>query len=424
MKNAEYIAKLICEKIEQIGVENVVVNIMDNTSANRNANRIIEQRFPTVAAIGCSAHVMDLLMEDFGKFPAVKEVVDASKKVVKYIRDHHSTLASFRTKSAELSGGLELVLPGDTRFATAYICMARMEKVKKALEAVVLDEDFNNFMQRQRVSDQRAKAVELRQRILDIQFWSKVRGILKLFEKPWIAIRAFDSDAPSLSKVYKLWNDMMLHMRFAAEDIQHLEIVDPDIVAGTVRNRWDFIKHDVHALGYALDPENWDVDPLGNAEVSEGFHRMLERIYGDDTATHDKVIDQYAKYANKQGIFAVAAVQRKAKDMSATQWWRQFGGTTPELRGLATKITAQVGASSASERNWSTYDFVHNKRRNRLHPDRANDLVYVHSGLRLWDRIADFDFEIERFEWDILDLSASERRNADDDDEMASYLDF
>lgn len=159
-----------------------MVNIMDNTSANRNANAIIESTFPHVAAIGCSAHAMDLLVEDFGKFPAVKEIVDASKSIVKYIRDHHSTLALFRGKSAELCKGLELLLPRDTRFATAYICMGRLEKVRKALEAVVLDDDFRAFMARQRASAQRSKASDIKMLILDDNYWAKVKGALKLFE--------------------------------------------------------------------------------------------------------------------------------------------------------------------------------------------------------------------------------------------------
>ena len=40
-------------------------------------------------------------------------------------------------------------------------------------------------------------------------------------------------------------------------------------------------------------------------------------------------------------------------------------------------MTACVSSSGATERVWSTYDFIHNKKRNRLAPQRANDLVYV-----------------------------------------------
>ena len=35
----------------------------------------------------------------------------------------------------------------------------------------------------------------------------------------------------------------------------------------------------------------------------------------------------------------------------------------------------------------TTYDFIHNKNRNRITEDRARDLVYVHSNLRLLENI-------------------------------------
>ena len=50
---------------------------------------------------------------------------------------------------------------------------------------------------------------------------------------------------------------------------------------------------------------------------------------------------------------------------------------------MAKRVTALVSSAGACERNWSTYDFIHSKKRNRLHPDRANDLVYVFTNLRL-----------------------------------------
>ena len=38
-------------------------------------------------------------------------------------------------------------------------------------------------------------------------------------------------------------------------------------------------------------------------------------------------------------------------------------------------------------RNWSAYDFVHSKKRNRLGPDRARDLVYVFTNMRLQKKV-------------------------------------
>jgi len=59
-----------------------------------------------------------------------------------------------------------------------------------------------------------------------------------------------------------------------------------------------------------------------------------------------------------------------------------------------------VSSSSAAERNWSTYDFIHNKKRNRLTEDRARDLVYVHSNLRLLENIQAVNYVQTTVEWE------------------------
>ncbi len=53
------------------------------------------------------------------------------------------------------------------------------------------------------------------------------------------------------------------------------------------------------------------------------------------------------------------------------------------MQRLAVKLTAQPCAASSCERNWSTFGFIHSKVRNRLQADRAADLVYVFSIMRL-----------------------------------------
>ena len=40
------------------------------------------------------------------------------------------------------------------------------------------------------------------------------------------------------------------------------------------------------------------------------------------------------------------------------------------------------GSAGGCERKWSTYDFIPNRKRNNLAPQRAEDLVYVHHNRR------------------------------------------
>ncbi len=55
----------------------------------------------------------------------------------------------------------------------------------------------------------------------------------------------------------------------------------------------------------------------------------------------------------------------------------------PALARVATRLLSQVASSSACERNWSNYDFIHSRWRNKLDPAHANKLVYAYSNLRV-----------------------------------------
>jgi len=79
--------------------------------------------------------------------------------------------------------------------------------------------------------------------------------------------------------------------------------------------------------------------------------------------------------------------------------------------------SVQVSSSSAAERNWSTYDFIHNKKRNRLTEAKARDLVYViHSNLRLLKHIEAVDYTETTVQWEEWAVKDSESEEDQDED--------
>ena len=77
----------------------------------------------------------------------------------------------------------------------------------------------------------------------------------------------------------------------------------------------------------------------------------------------------------------------------------------------------QVTSSCACERNWSTYDYIHNRKRNKLSPSRARDLVYVFTNERLLRQMNKADREEAFLPWD--DPSDSEKGEGEEEEEAA-----
>jgi len=67
----------------------------------------------------------------------------------------------------------------------------------------------------------------------------------------------------------------------------------------------------------------------------------------------------------------------------AAQWWEAFGSHCPELQKFAIRILSQTCSATRCERNWSVFERIHTKKRNRLDQKWLNDLVYVQYNLRL-----------------------------------------
>lgn len=68
---------------------------------------------------------------------------------------------------------------------------------------------------------------------------------------------------------------------------------------------------------------------------------------------------------------------------NVVEWWDHFGDEVPELKAFAMRVLGLTCSASACERNWSTFNQVHTKRRNRLTTIKLNKLVYIMYNRRL-----------------------------------------
>ena len=101
-KTKGYIANRLKEYIEVIGPSKVAQICSDNTSAMLGAMDEVVTTYPHIYKRGCCAHILDLLLEDWGKEAIFKELVIKAKRVPIYIRNHHVTMALFRLYSPKL----------------------------------------------------------------------------------------------------------------------------------------------------------------------------------------------------------------------------------------------------------------------------------------------------------------------------------
>ncbi|KAH9616194.1 hypothetical protein KSS87_018483, partial [Heliosperma pusillum] len=98
-------------------------------------------------------------------------------------------------------------------------------------------------------------------------------------------------------------------------------------------------------------------------------------------AQMQKPLHVAAYYLNPQ--FQYSPDFKSSLDVKMADWWDSYGDDCPELKKFAKRILSLTCSSSGCERNWSAFEMVHTKKRNRLHQQKMNDLVFLMYNLRL-----------------------------------------
>nr|CAD1832641.1 unnamed protein product [Ananas comosus var. bracteatus] len=162
----------------------------------------------------------------------------------------------------------------------------------------------------------------------------------------------------------------------------------------------------LHCLAHSLNPRYYSsswlnedpnrVPPHRDLEISKMRNKCLKRFFPN--------LLLYIKFANfstaGEGFDEHDSIEDRGV-LDPKKWWVIHGAAASMLQNLALKLLGQPCSSSCCERNWSTYSFIHSMKRNKITPQRAKDLVYVHTNLRLLSRKAPEYIKGETKMWDV-----------------------
>ena len=119
IKDVTLLCELLDGFIQEIGPQNVVQVITDNAANYVVVGRSLMMTHPTLFWTPCATHCIDLMLEDMGKIPFIRDIVDSSRSITKFIYNHTSMLNLMR----QFTNNRELVRPTITCFATSFISL-------------------------------------------------------------------------------------------------------------------------------------------------------------------------------------------------------------------------------------------------------------------------------------------------------------
>ncbi|GAV59821.1 LOW QUALITY PROTEIN: Dimer_Tnp_hAT domain-containing protein, partial [Cephalotus follicularis] len=148
----------------------------------------------------------------------------------------------------------------------------------------------------------------------------------------------------------------------------------------------------LHCLAHSLNPSYYSSSWLNEAsnrqpphqdnEISKERKICLKIIFSNNEEFRTVQVE-YAKFSGCLEYFTDSDFISDRGKIDSKHWWLIYGSSTPLLQKFALKLLGQLSFSSCAEKNWSTYSFVHSIKRNKMTPQRAEDLVFVHTNLIL-----------------------------------------
>ncbi|XP_057418793.1 uncharacterized protein LOC130713003 [Lotus japonicus] len=367
VKTGEKLFELLDSIIDEVGEENVVQVITDNGSNYVSAGKMLEEKRPNLYWTPCAAHCIDLMLEDIGKIPLIKKTIQRAISLVGFIYGHTSTLSLLRYYTKKR----ELVRHAVTRFATSYLTLKRLRKEKGKLREMFVSHTWtNNKLSNEPKGKQATKIVLMN------SFWNSVCFILKVMGPLVRVLRLADSEKkPAMGYIYEAMDKAKEAIRASLRDDKSKYQKIWDIID----NRWNSQLHrPLHAAGHFLNPEYYynDSELDYDFEVQKGVYDCVERLSPTDEL-RKKILTELPIYKSGGGMFGSKFAIEQRGTIAPAQWWRMYGQSTPNLTKLAIKILSLTCSASGCERNWSVFEQIHTKKRNKLEHKRLEDLVFV-----------------------------------------------
>ncbi|KAI8542832.1 hypothetical protein RHMOL_Rhmol08G0170100 [Rhododendron molle] len=380
----EYIFNYVDKCIEEVGPKNVVQVVTDNASNNMAAAELLKIKRPNIFWSSCATHTINLMLEGIGKLPKFKGVIEKAKAFTIFIYAHHTTLAFMRKATKKR----DIVRPGVTRFATSFLTLQSLAEKKEALKGMVTSNEWG----KSKWGPSSTKGKTPYATVLSISFWNGVSLCLKVFAPLVKVLRLVDGDRPSMGFVYGELQKAKQEIIEACQskEAQYKPILE--IIDAKAQGRLD---SPLHLTAYLLNPFYFYKDQTiqNDSSIMEAVIECVERFYPEDVDAQGDVINkELLMYKNKVGMFgkivAAKGCEANNDNYDPVGWWSNYGNSTPKLQRMAMRILALTSSSSGCERNWSTFEGIHTKKRNRLDATRMSNLVYVQFNAKLINKKA------------------------------------
>ncbi|KAJ9512348.1 hypothetical protein QJQ45_012875 [Haematococcus lacustris] len=392
-KDAEAIMDLHLEVVEELRKELAVEKvtclgfIMDNTAPNLKAMRMLQQHTPTVIAIGCSAHALNLLCKILPKHDKLQALQQESEAIRSELKLQQSEELYKR-----------LVRPNNpTRFAGLLLLEKDVIKITGPIMGMVHGAKWRQL----RKSSVNANVFEK----LTMGWWKSLALVIELMTPISDAIHRLEADAPYLSQVLLIWMDLESHAKQWA--VKVVEEGCPRLAMGVVaafQRRAEKHYSPAYSAAFVLDPANYKSLAPGThprpplhiltAPQLQDVTATVARLSGCDEEDVEWELKKLklAQWpdAMASDVKSIVAQTRTDEDgrtvaacisMRRNLWSFEARTFVPCCAEAAGRLLSMHVTTAAAERNWSSWGNTYDAGRAQLGIESAEKMVYIKANI-------------------------------------------
>ncbi|XP_074312445.1 uncharacterized protein LOC141647959 [Silene latifolia] len=357
---------VLSDLIIELGPINVLQIISHLGQASSAFESVLLSKFPRIFWSHCTAHSIQVLMEEIAELDWMKSVVSCARGIEQIVLTYQQSPSCAFYYSQESSNALSM------RFAPSYCLVQNIYQMKEALQDLVMSNEWKQWK-----LNTAGDFVSTEATILGDDFWCRAQIMLQLCEPFVRLVASFNIDKSIMGDVYN-WRVQSL------EDVRNMGIDDIALnqMELLIENRWNVLFSPLHAAGYMLNPRYFGRGQSKDKTLMRGWKTTLDR-YEPESALRYLLREQLSIYWRLEGSFGEDDAMECRDKMDPVTWWENFGFDTPQLQALAIKVLSQVSSVSLCRESGSCESLPCRESVRRMGVERIEDLVFVRNNLNL-----------------------------------------
>jgi hypothetical protein len=159
--------------------------VTDNASNNMGAKKLLYVKRSQIFWTSCGSHTINLMLQGIGSLSRFKKVLEQAKNFTIFVYGHTRTLDCMR----HFTDGREIIRPGVTRFASAFLPLTSILEKKDQLRKMVVDSQWDTLRDVKSKKEKDATST-----MMNPTFWKYVKMCLSVFEPLVKVLRLVDGE--------------------------------------------------------------------------------------------------------------------------------------------------------------------------------------------------------------------------------------